>query len=58
MNKAFLEVGKIIINKENSLSEINNCVIRSFDDWVCKDNWYSSNLESNNPNFIGKRYGK
>ena len=60
LNKAFLEVEKIIPDKgkETLLSEIKNCTIKSFDDWICSDNWYSSNLEGNKPNFIGKRDGE
>ena len=53
---AYNELDETLIIPTNLLTQLDNCVVKSSDDWICKSKWYGSDLLSNNPS-IGKRDG-
>ena len=49
---------KNLPGEDEVLTELQNCTIKSPDDWICKSNWYKGQGKESNDNYIGKSDGK
>jgi hypothetical protein len=56
--RGFTEIWSSLPDESGRLMELKNCTVKSPDDWICKSNWYRSEDNEKNKNFIGKSDGE
>ena len=56
-NKGYKEIWGQLPSKTELLSELENCTIKSSNDWICKSNWYASSDDATQ-HYVGKSNGE
>lgn len=56
-NKGYREIWEQLPSKTELLSELENCTIKSSNDWICKSKWYASS-EDTTQHYVGKSNGE